>query len=410
MDGSSGSSIKNMTIKGRFSSLSTTGSGNDTNNDSVLYFSGLVVNDINLDNLKITRGSNGISINSQSANNFSIKNSIITENEGNGVRIASNVSYMDGMKISWCTISNNNRCAISSNPSGSYRPYCTNYIIENTTIDNNNILTVNNSHDLSIFGFNGNLRLKDITIKCNHLSNKQKNGSSLTSGGWGLIIYGSNANGIYPSGNINLTNVVMSGTVIKSGFGIDRYSSVALSVYAFSLKNLKVNGANQSWYQLNIGTPTGSINLKNTQFTTLVNNNVGNIYAQQCLIFDVNNGSYLDKSIPSQLEQINFQIFDKNDMASLGTVVLDYNYFISAEEFKGVHPLDLEEQYGLTGNDLKVTVLIENLDKFSKIANSSFSKFEITKNIELEESTILTSTKPKIIVGQNVIISSKNNI
>jgi hypothetical protein len=307
---------------------------------------------------------------------------------------------MNGFSVEGCTIKDNNLTGISSNPSGNYRPNCTNFSIQNTTFENNNRLTANNSHDLSIFGFNGDLNMKNVTISCNHVANKQVNGSLLTVGGWGLAIYGSiEGNVKRPSGKIILDNVVMSGTVIKSGFGIDRYSSVDLSVNNVDLANLKANGANQTWSQMNIGTPEGSINLNNTKFTTLVNNNLGTIYAQDCVIYDLTSGSVLNRNIPSELLQIRSQVYDKDDLATLGKVVVGGSDILNDilnnlnSSFSSAHPLELEEKYGLSedmvyssGVAADNEILLVNMSEpkhFKNFSSSSFTNYNLTQDVKL---------------------------
>ena len=163
-DNSTGSYIKNLTVKGNLIQ-STTGSGNSDNTKSGVLILNTVgspeINNIILENLIISNASNGIAFNNKFSKNILIKNCEIKNNEGSGIRIASNVEMLDGFIVDNCTIRDNNLNAIALNPSGSYRPDCTNFVIKSSIIQNNNLLTTHNSHDVSFFGFNGNIEIRD---------------------------------------------------------------------------------------------------------------------------------------------------------------------------------------------------------------------------------------------------------
>jgi hypothetical protein len=284
------------------------------------------INNITLNNLIIKNASNGICFNNKISNNISITNCLITNNEGSGVRIATNTETMNGLLLDSCTISNNNLNAINSNPSGTYRPNCSNFTISNCSISNNNKLTVNNSHDISFFGFNGNIEITNTIVNSNHYESKQINGSSATTGGWGLIIYGSNQSSILRnSGNIKLNNLVLSGNVIKSGMGIERYSNLG-NIYMnnVNIKNYNVNKANQTWIQFTIGHNDilNSFNIRNTQVKTLAVTQSGDVDASKAYFYNILTNELLSRSIFEHLTQIANQVIDKADYSVLGNVLI----------------------------------------------------------------------------------------
>lgn len=326
-DGASGTTIKNFTIKGKFDAQTTTGIGNTDNNNSAI----LVLNtdtslnpeikNLLLDNLILKQASNGIAFNNKNSQNITIRGCVIEQNEGSGIRIATNIETMNGFLIDNCTIQNNNSNAITVNPSGTYRPNCTNYTINNCRIIHNNKLTLNNSHDVSIFGFNGNLTISNTDIECNHAASKAINGTPDTSGGWGLIINGSgNSNTYYPSGNISISNLKIMGTVTKSCFGFDRYSTLNdISLNDLDIKDCQANIAGQTWLQLSVGhrDTSKSFMLGNTKLKTIYTTNIGNVDATNSYFYDNTTGIDL-----TDLQQINNQIYDKIDNPLIGKVLV----------------------------------------------------------------------------------------
>lgn len=338
-DGATGTSISNLTVQCRVTTLSTSGAGNSNNNDSGIYFyttdtaTNPHISNITLTNLIVQNSSNGIAFNNKKSNNITISNCIIQNNEGSGIRIATNTEVMNGFTVDSCTIQNNNLNAINSNSSGTYRPSCTNYTIQSCTISNNNKLTVNNSHDVSIFGFNGNIEVKDTTITSNHAESKSSNGSSATTGGWGFVIYGSNSSStIRDSGTISLLNLTFNGNVIKSGLGIERYANLTLSVNNVNLKDYVQNKANQTWAQVVMGhNPSISgtvVDLKNTKLTSLQLSGAGSVDIRKCSFYK-QDGTLLDFRYNStDLALLNSLIYENQDLSALGkaigTVVSDF--------------------------------------------------------------------------------------
>jgi hypothetical protein len=331
-DGATGTTISNLTVKCRVTTLSTSGAGNSNNNDSGIYFyttntaTNPYISNITLTNLIVQNSSNGIAFNNKNSNNITISNCIIQNNEGSGIRIATNTEVMNGFTVDSCTIQNNNLNAINSNPNGTYRPSCTNYTIQSCTISNNNKLTVNNSHDVSIFGFNGIIEVKDTTITSNHAESKSSNGSSATTGGWGFIIYGSNSSStIRDSGTIILSNLTFNGNVIKSGLGIERYANLTLSVNNVNLKDYVQNKANQTWAQVVMGhNPSISgtvVDLKNTKLTSLQLSGAGSVDIRKCSFYK-QDGTLLDFRYNStDLALLNSLIYENQDLSALGKAI-----------------------------------------------------------------------------------------
>jgi hypothetical protein len=379
-DGASGTTIKNMTVKGKFATQTTTGAGDPGNNNSAI----LVLNTSNnppidnllLENLVLRQASNGIAFNNKHSTNITVKDCVIQNNEGSGIRIASNTETMNGFLVDGCTIQNNNLNAINSNASGSYRPNCTNFKISNCTINNNNLLTTNNSHDVSIFGFNGNIEISNTNIECKHAESKSVNGtlSAATSGGWGLIIFGTgSSNAQYqPSGNITMSNMTMTGNVIKSVCGIDRYSTLGnISMNNVNIKDCESNKAKQTWLQVSIGhrDPIKSFLLGNTKLKTINITDIGDVDAKNAKFYDINTGSLL--TVSDNLLQIKNQMYDKTNNLSIGEVIIAADSTIISPNIPNS--------------------IINSLDSKSNIINLIPGIHKVTKNL------VNTSTKPKLI-------------
>jgi hypothetical protein len=318
-DGSSGSTISCMTIEGAYTTRTTTGSGNADNGNSCIYiYNTDTVNkpsiiNLTFDTIRCKHGSNGIVWNNFSSESNYLRNCIFEENEGNGLKIASYLEYMNGFILDGCTIRNNNHSAITFNPSGNYRPNCTNFVVCNSTIENNSRLTLNNIHDVSFFGFNGNLRIENTTIVSNHSASKQINGSSPTTGGWGMIVYGRrNSDGtLYNSANISLSNVIFSGDVIKSGIGIERYNSLGtITMNNVDMKNYIPNKANLTWRLFIIGhnDTTKSFSIGNTKLTTIALSQSGNVDATNASFYHQETKQLLSKTNPLISSQIYYLV------------------------------------------------------------------------------------------------------
>ena len=332
-DGASGTIIKNFTVKGKFATQTTTGAGDPGNDNSAILVlntdtsTNPPIDNLLLENLVLRQASNGVAFNNKYSTNITIKDCVIQNNEGSGIRVASNTETMNGFLVDGCTIQNNNLNAIVSNPSGTYRPNCTNFKISNCTITYNNLLTTNNSHDVSILGFNGNIEISNTNIECKHAESKTVNGSPPTSGGWGLIIFGTGSStATYkPSGNITMSNVTMTGNVIKSVLGIDRYSTLGtISMNNVNIKDCEGNKARQTWLQFAIGhrDPIKSFLLGNTKLKTMYTTNIGNVDATNSEFYDINTGRLLTVTVPDDLLQIKNQIYDKTLNSSIGEVII----------------------------------------------------------------------------------------
>jgi len=197
---------------------------------------------------------------------------------------------------------------------------CTDFKINNCTIENNNRLTLNNSHDISIFGFNGNLIINNCNIKSNHFERKQVNGTSAspTSGGWGLAIYGRRDTDlkVYNLGNLSLTNLTFTGNVIKSCLGIERYNSFGnITFDNVDLKSYDANKANQSWTQLSIGHNdiNKQFNIGNTKLKTIFVSQAGDVYAKLALFYNNTSNTLLDINDTNDQTIISNQVIDKSD-------------------------------------------------------------------------------------------------
>lgn len=336
--GSSGTIISNFTIKGRFITQTIIGNGNSGNPDSGIFFEGTsLINNVTLENLDISQSSNGIAFNNSSSNNVMIKSCLIRNNEGSGIRIASNTASFNGLTVDSCTIQDNNGSAITANPSDLDNPNCTNYEIRDCLIRRNNKLTISNSNDVSIFGFNGHLKILNTVIECDHRTPKITNNTAKNIGGWGLAIRGyynlnasaPNRKGPLPSGNITLSNLKITGNVVKSVFGFYRYSTIGNIVMEnFDIKDCEPNVAESitPWGQFGIGHNdiTKSLPLGNTKLKTIyiIENGTGDIDATLCSFYNNLTGILLDKTNTADLIQIQNQIYDKTYNPILGKIII----------------------------------------------------------------------------------------
>lgn len=435
-DGATGTTISNLTVQCRVTTLSTSGLGNSNNNDSGIYFyttntaTNPSISNITLTNLIVQNSSNGIAFNNKNSNNITISNCIIQNNEGSGIRIATNTEVMNGFTVDSCTIQNNNLNAINSNSSGTYRPSCTNYTIQSCTISNNNKLTVNNSHDVSIFGFNGNIEVKDTAITSNHAESKSSNGSSATTGGWGFVIYGSNSSStIRDSGTISLLNLTFNGNVIKSGLGIERYANLTLSVNNVNLKDYVQNKANQTWAQVVMGhNPSISgtvVDLKNTKLTSLQLSGAGSVDIRKCSFYK-QDGTLLDFRYNStDLALLNSLIYENQDLSALGkaigTLVSDFipvvgsfnisNQLLSYDNYTITNPSKPSDHTGTwsyQSSNTTIANVSENVITFiasgSVTITATLSTTDIYDSIELTSIfNISSSNSPSTLNFNNIV-------
>lgn len=436
-DGATGTTISNLTVQCRVTTLSTSGAGNSNNNDSGIYFyttdtaTNPYISNITLTNLIVQNSSNGIAFNNKNSNNITISNCIIQNNEGSGIRIATNTEVMNGFTVDSCTIQNNNLNAINSNPNGTYRPSCTNYTIQSCTISNNNKLTVNNSHDVSFFGFNGNIEVNDTTITSNHAESKSSNGSSATTGGWGFIIYGSNSSSIIrDSGTIKLSNLTFNGNVIKSGLGIERYANLTLSVINnVNLKDYVQNKANQTWAQVVIGyNPSISdtvVDLKNTKLTSLLVSGAGSVDIRKCSFYKQDGTLFDFRYNSTDLALLNIFIYEDQDLSALGkaigTLVSDFipvvgSFNISNQILSDVNysitnpskPSDHTGTWSYQSSNTTIANVSENVITFiasgSVTITATLSSTDIYNSIELTSIfNISSSNTPNSLNFNNIV-------
>lgn len=404
IQGSSGTTIQNISIVGKYASTENMYLVNDPNNiysGINVYTEGNInepINNIVIDNVSISRCANGINFNNPSSRDISISNCVIEDNAGAGIRIARNVSTMDGFTVDNCIIRKNNLSAITSNPSDDYRPNCTNYVIKNTQIHENNRLTFNNSDDISILSFNGNLEMSDVDITCNHAESKLRNNTASGSGGWGLIIYGSPQNSTFrPSGDIKLNNVVVRGNVVKSVLGIDRYLSYGnVIINNVDIRDCKTG---RTWHQARIGnadteTPLyiGTMHLKTLNVT-----NIGDIDARDASFYHIATDVLLNKSNTIDVLQLELQINDRTDNGLVGKVLLGLLKIISELESRNLDNTfaRLNEEENL-GNVKTINLLSGNYEVSQMFSNTSSS----SRIVELRGAS--TSNKPVYIKSAKV--------
>ena len=323
-NGATGTTIKNLKVIGSFTDTSVALNNSDNPKSGILFFDNVEpvpIDNVVLENLEIQDASNGIAFNNKYSNNIHVKGCKIHLNRGVGIRIASNTLNMNGFTVDNSIISDNNLNAISSNPSGEKRLGFTNFNILNSTISNNNLLRINNSHDVSLFGFNGNLIISHTIINCNHILGNN------TNGGWALVIFGTGTGTValpyMPSGNIRLSNLTIKGQVIKSVLGIARFSSFGtISMNDVDIKDCLPNIANQAWLQLAIQNPDNNtpFPLGNTKLRTIYTTANGDVDARLAQFYSNSDNRLLN--VAHDLLEIKNQIYDKTQKIGIGEVII----------------------------------------------------------------------------------------
>lgn len=177
-------------------------------------------------------------------------------NNGNaGLRIPTSVALFDGLSVLGGTIDNNAINGIQTGPSGS--PNVTNVTIDGTSFTGNGTATSGGDGDISLFKFNGNATIKDVTIAADsHI---------------GLQIRG-NDPVVTPSGSVTLDNVQITGNP-RYGMSIIGFSDV--SGMSFTDVDIQTTG-NWALYLENLGT---TLDIGNAVLGPAIVASIGNVSA-----------------------------------------------------------------------------------------------------------------------------------
>ncbi|MFZ4401265.1 MAG: T9SS type A sorting domain-containing protein [Bacteroidales bacterium] len=241
-----------------------------------------------------------------------ISNSFLSNNNNNGLRIASACPSFTGLSVSDCEMNSNGWQAFSYNASSSNN-VGTDFNFTDCSFTNNCSSNANSAglHDLSFYGFKGNATLTNITVVANHTAN-----------GHGVVFTPQTLTA--PAGNITINGMTISGSVPKSGLYFGTYTDLS----NVSLNNVDVSsvsaGNRSGW----AGTPqflvesasSSSLNIGNTTLKTLGVWSSSNVDATSAIFKHITSGTTLDRSTLADCYQIEDQIGHATDALGLGFV------------------------------------------------------------------------------------------
>jgi len=240
---------------------------------------------------------------------MSVRN--VTLNQNNfGLRVASEVSGLNGLIIDDATMTNNTSSAVTVNPSGPSNPNITNFTITNSRFTNNSTAGVANQHDLSFYAFRGNATLRNVQLTAG-------NGSRANANAHG-IVFTNAPNESVPAGNIVLDNVTIAGHVGKSALTFQYYSDVS----GIQMSGVDLRSVVAPWGDLTVFTSAGTtLALNDTKLKSAATWSAGGIDATSAQ-FVTMGGTPLNRSVQADLFTMADQVGDAVDMAGIGLVRL----------------------------------------------------------------------------------------
>lgn len=252
----------------------------------------------------VSNGGPGIGFNNTAGiTDVIISTCSILSNGNSGIRISSGVPSFDGLQITGSDISNNQLGGFIYNPSVTTGNNASNFTISTTTFTNNNLAGSNNSNDVSLNAFDGTLTMTDVTVTCAQPG---------PSGGHAIVLRGKNG----ASGAMTLTDVTVSGTVVKGGLTLMGYNDVS----SVSFSSVDVKGVTAPWGQLIVDqSGTTDLNIENTSLKTINLWNAGGVNATSANFFDLS-GVALNKGVLADNFQIEDQVGHALDASGLGLV------------------------------------------------------------------------------------------
>jgi len=264
------------------------------------------------DNVLSNSNNNGIHVSGTTAvTDLAITNSTISSNSNAGIRVASACPSLTTLNVTGCNITSNQWVGFDYNPSSTNNTG-TDFNFTNTNFTNNCASNGSSAgmHDLSIWGFKGNLSMTNVTITSNHTVN-----------GHGLVISPGTLTGI-AAGTISINGLTISGTVPKSGFYIGPYNNLS----TISLNNVDVSavsaGNRAGWAgtaQMVVeATGSNPINLGNTTLKTFALWNAAGATATSVNFKHITTGASLDRSVLADCYQIENQVVHALDAAGPG--------------------------------------------------------------------------------------------
>jgi hypothetical protein len=264
----------------------------------------ITVDDVNI-------SSHGVAVHYRSGTlrGMTVKNSTLSGN-GNGLRVASAVSGLDGLTVDDVTMDNSLSSALNINPSGPSNPNLTNFTITNSRFTNNSTAGVANQHDLSFYAFRGNATLRNVQLTAG-------NGSRANAYAHG-IVFTNAPNESVPAGNIVLDNVTVAGHVGKSALTFQYYSDVT----GIQLSDVDLRTVVAPWGDLTVYTSAGTtLALNDTKLKSAATWSAGGIDATTAQ-FVTMAGTALNRSLQADLFTMADQVGDAVDMAGIGLVRL----------------------------------------------------------------------------------------
>jgi parallel beta-helix repeat protein len=168
-----------------------------------------------------------------------VTNSDLSNNGNAGFRIPTSIASFTGLTVSGSTFTDNAINGIQTGGSGS--PNVDDITIIDTAFDGNGTATSGGDGDISLFKYNGDALIKDVTIDADsHI---------------GLQLRGSDT--LAPAGNVNLDNVQITGSP-RFGFSLIGFSSTA------GLSFTDVSVATTGNYSLYVENITSALDIGNT--------------------------------------------------------------------------------------------------------------------------------------------------
>lgn len=277
---------------------------------------------VTIENVTISNHGQAVHFRTGNQSDARILNSTLTGN-GNGVRVASAVTSMDGLSLDGCAISNSRSSAFSVNPSGVLENVHTNYSIANSTFTNNSTAGVANQHDLSFYGFTGNATLNNVTVTSG-------NGAAANANAYG-IVFTRGGSDFSPLGTVSLTDVTVQGHVGKGALSFQQYSEIS----GVTLTNVDLTDCVAPWGQLILAhTDSDDFAVGNTALATVAIWNTGGADATSATFYNALTDEELSRDAVADGFICEDQIGHRIDLSALGLVTWKPNtLFVTANSF-----------------------------------------------------------------------------
>lgn len=245
----------------------------------------------------VSNAGRGIHFNNSVAASSTISNSKSLSNGASGIRVATNVKSMT-MAISGSTIASNVGAGLDSNPSGEDRRGFTNsFTIADSQFSGNVTGQGSTTHDISLYGFNGNLNISNVEVIANH---------PLSSYAVSINGYKSGTTFFAP-GSIAIDGLIVTGSVKKGGLYFGSYTDLS----GVTLNNVDLKKVSAPWGQVIVEASSAdkALPLGNTSLLTAVTWAASGIDATSAAFYKVDDDTILLE--PSKTVADGYQIEDQ---------------------------------------------------------------------------------------------------